>query len=884
MSNLRDVLGSMFDRESRADPSPTPQAAPSDPTPPFTAQDAPAWCREGRRLADLGRREEAIACYEQALGFDPRHAPAWHSKALCLAALGCLDDAINCYGRAVALDPQLAEAWFEKALCEDQTGRTRDAAHSYGCFIAVARAQDAPQIAYARRRLAESSQGRNGAPGAAASAKPAPSPAARDSPQASPMVAGGYKQGDRIGTFEVQSVLGRGGFGVVYLVRLPVPGDISALRTFRDEDLARRGRPSDQYITYALKTFRDELLADARFRRRFRREAQMLVALERHPYLVQADFVDEIAGRLYIAMEYIAPNAEGLNSLEGYLARRPPDVAQSLRWAIQCCYGMEYAYSKGLRCHRDLKPANILITQEGAVKIADFGLAGALDQTSLAGELHPRIVDGRVGLSSPTVSGAGFGTPTHMPPEQFSNAEACDERSDVYAFGVVLYQMAAKGRLPFLPRLPRDPSPAEVAQFLREAEQLHREAPVPRLDSPLFPIIERCLAKRPGGRYQSFSKLREDLDSLLWRETGETLEPPALCQLTGGEWHIKGYSLNTLGRWEEAILCYDRAIALEPRGFASWSNKGSCLGDLGRWGEALACYDQALAIAPWDSNTWNSKGTCLTRMGRPEEALACFDRALDLVPDFADAWNNKGSGLEALGRGEEALACADRALSLDPLNAVRWYSKGTHLEHLGRAEEALACADRALALNPLYGPAWSLKAHNLAVLGHHQEAIDCWDRALAGDPQLIVAWINKGVSLAALGYREEAIACYDRALAIDPREAMAWNNKGNNLAVLGRIGDAMTCYNKAVALDPGYVNAWFNKATAEEQAGRPRDAASSYERFLNVAPAGDVVRIQRARLRLRELKGWPLSLVRRLQTWGFLADLAAIIYLAGGAE
>jgi tetratricopeptide (TPR) repeat protein len=94
----------------------------------------------------------------------------------------------------------------------------------------------------------------------------------------------------------------------------------------------------------------------------------------------------------------------------------------------------------------------------------------------------------------------------------------------------------------------------------------------------------------------------------------------------------------------------------------------------------------------------------------------------------------------------------------------------------------------------------------------------------------------------------------------------------------------MTCYNKAVALDPVYVNAWFNKATAEEQAGRPRDAASSYERFLNVAPAGDVVRIQRARLRLRELKGWPLSLVRRLQTWGFLADLAAIIYLAGGAE
>ena len=85
--------------------------------------------------------------------------------------------------------------------------------------------------------------------------------------------------------------------------------------------------------------------------------------------------------RLYIAMEYIAPNEEGLNSLEGYLQRRPPDLAQSLRWAIQVCHGMEYAYSKGVRAHRDLKPANIMISQDMTAKITDFGLAGEISES-----------------------------------------------------------------------------------------------------------------------------------------------------------------------------------------------------------------------------------------------------------------------------------------------------------------------------------------------------------------------------------------------------------------------------------------------------------------------------------------------------------------------
>jgi len=153
-----------------------------------------------------------------------------------------------------------------------------------------------------------------------------------------------YKKGDFIGQrYEVYRIIGKGGFGVVYLVY----------------SIDSHGTGE----VHALKTFQDQFLVDQEVRKRFHKEASVWVELGRHPYLVHAYFVDEISGRLYIDMEYIAPNKEGLNSLDGYLLLQQPDLAQSLRWAIQICYGMEYAYSKGVRAHRDLKPANIMITQ-----------------------------------------------------------------------------------------------------------------------------------------------------------------------------------------------------------------------------------------------------------------------------------------------------------------------------------------------------------------------------------------------------------------------------------------------------------------------------------------------------------------------------------------
>jgi len=583
-----------------------------------------------------------------------------------------------------------------------------------------------------------------------------------------------YKKGSFIGqNYEVQRELGHGGFGIVYHVYSHETKEV-----------------------YALKTFRDEYLADTETRELFRREASVWIELERHPYIVQAYFVDEVSGRLYIVMEYIAPDEMGLNSLEGYLARQPPDLAQSLRWAIQFCHGMEYAYSRGVRCHRDIKPANIMISTDKTVKITDFGLAGV--------------------LGTPSVQ-KPVGTPEYMSPEQFETMDV-DTRSDIYSFGVVMFEMLT-GRRPFY-------IDVEDERWNR-CKQCHQEVlpDPPRQINPTVPIeleriVLKCLEKRPEDRYQSFDELRAHLEPLLKRQTGEAMKLPTPDEFRASEWANKGKSLQHLRRFDEAIKCHDRALEINPQLAEVWSNRGNSLHSLGRF----------------------------------DEAIKCHDRALKINPQLAEAWNNKGNSLHSLGRFDDAIKCYDRALEINPQYAEAWYNKGLSLYNLRHFDDATECYDKALEINPQYADAWNNKGNSLSSLGRLDEASRCYDKALEINPQLVEAWNNKGNSLESLGRFDEAIKCYDRALEINPQYALAWFNKGNSLSSLGRFDEAIKCYDRALEINPQYANAWFNKGLSEDQLGLRRNAAISYRRFIELAPAEYAETIGKIHQRLRELE------------------------------
>jgi tetratricopeptide (TPR) repeat protein len=677
-----------------------------------------------------------------------------------------------------------------------------------------------------------------------------------------------WKPGDVVGgKYEVHGTLGKGGFGVVYLAYDRGTGEVCAL-----------------------KTFRDEFLVDGNARDLFKKEALLWVNLDEHPFILPARWVEEFSGRLFVQMDYVAPDTQGRVSLSDHLARAggPLDVDQALQWAIQFCIGMEHAVSHGIRCHRDIKPANILITQDATLKITDFGLASAAEIAwRTSGGIRDSVVGGceEDGFGFSVLHADGMvrcGTPGYMPPEVF-RGETADIRSDIYSFGLVLWQMGTGSRNPpFVV-----PFRGDMGSFLRGVYEQQMTDRLPRISRPLWPVVKRCLKAKPTKRYSDFGELRDDLAAIFRKRTGRTVRVPDAADRNVAFWNSKGASLDALGQHEDAIGCFDKALAIDLRCATAWTNKGLALIGLGRKGEAISCYDQALAIDPRFALAWNNKGLALAVLGRFEEALRCYNQALAIDPRFALAWDNKGLALAALGRFEEAISCydhalaidprfataciakglalaaldrfeeaiscCDQALAIDPRDAAAWDNKGSALAALGRFEEALRCYDQALAIDPRFATAWDNKGLALDDLGRHEDAISCYDQALAIDPRLATARITKGLALAALGRFEEALRCYDQALAIDPRLALAWDNKGLALAALGRFEEAISCCDQALAIDPRLAAAWYNKALTEDTTGKSSEAVRSYRRFTELAPSEYVNQIAHARQRLKEL-------------------------------
>lgn len=560
--------------------------------------------------------------------------------------------------------------------------------------------------------------------------------------------------------WQVYNVL-KGGMGIVYVVY--------------DHEL---------YEPFAAKTFRGELFDQSPvIAHRFRQEAITWINLEAHQNITEALMVHTIGDKPYLFLEYV-----GGGDLSAWVGtpRLTEDLPQVLRFAIQICEGMAHALQKGVKAHRDLKPQNCLITQDGTLKITDFGLAKTFDDVGSSPLELTQPQNLNVGLSR---TGAAAGTCTHMAPEQFDDAKHVDARADIYSFGIMLYQMAA-GRLPF------------VGRTWEEYDRLHKRQLVPKLGgraSTLHGIVMRCLAKEADRRYGDFGEVRDEL-AKVYEELMNEEAPRALAGAALGIERLtrKGANLSELGRHEEALACHNQALALNPDHAVLWGNKGSTLHSMGRYEEALACHDRALELEPGDYIAWHNKGSILDQLGHYEEALMYLNRALEINPRLAKPWLAKGSALCGMGRYDEALACFDYSLELNPHHAGAWYNKGSLLGEMGQCDMALVCLDRALELNPRYQEAWFNKGITLAEIGRYEEALECFNRSLALNPSDQQAWCDKGSTLLALGRPEDTLACYDRALELNTHYPEAWFYKGLVLARdFQRYSEALTCFEKA---------------------------------------------------------------------------------------
>jgi serine/threonine-protein kinase len=246
------------------------------------------------------------------------------------------------------------------------------------------------------------------------------------------------------GRYRIVGLLGRGGMGEVY----------------RADDL-KLGRP------VALKFLPRELEADRDRLDRFLNEARVALTVT-HPNVCRVHDIGDIDGRHYISMEYI--DGEDLSSLLRRIGRLPEDKA--LQIARQLCAGVAAAHEEGI-LHRDLKPANVMIDGRGRAKITDFGLAG--------------LAEGIAGAE------IAAGTPGYMAPEQIAG-ESVSERSDVYALGLVLYELFT-GKRAF-----KADSAAKLRQMQTESTPSSPSDHVQGLDPVVEQVVLRCLERRPERR------------------------------------------------------------------------------------------------------------------------------------------------------------------------------------------------------------------------------------------------------------------------------------------------------------------------------------------------------------------------------------------------
>ena len=612
--------------------------------------------------------------------------------------------------------------------------------------------------------------------------------------------------------------------------------------------------------------------------------ATLWAALPPHTSVVRAAGLQG-DGALRVVFEYVAPDAhsrkvQGRSAFERRLRREPLAFPDVLRLGVLVCRGLEHTYAGGLRGHGNLKPSNLLLGLDGGLRVSEPGLAG-------------------------------IESPLELAPERFDGAPA-DERSDVYSLGVLLFRMAS-GRPPFDAPLGGADGAARHRESLRH---LHQDALVPRLDSPLAALLERCLQKSPSARFPAIAALRTELEDLLRRETGllPALPPPG--EAAGWERAQQGLALLAVGRAEPAVRAFDEALLALPPTASVRAVRATALNVLRQHEEAVAAAEQAIAIDPQYAPAWRQKGESLASLGRRDEALDALEQTAVIAPRDAAALVSLGRLLGTVGRLPQALSAYDRAVAADAEYVDVWLERGNTLAAAGLRADAAGAFLRFLDVSPSGHPA-RRKAEELLrevrgvneapapvppppaplpppVVAPSEPTVARFEPPTTApdppapppmapplaapeapepppppaappsppppplpsppEPNDVVGQNERGVALFREGRLDQALLAFDRALVKDPRRAATLSNRANALFRAGRAEEGLADQEKALAREPRSAGSWLSKATIERALGRLSQARRSLLDLLSLQSPPDGRLLEQARSLFADLE------------------------------
>jgi tetratricopeptide (TPR) repeat protein len=544
--------------------------------------------------------------------------------------------------------------------------------------------------------------------------------------------------GQRVSHFQVQGAVGAGGMGVVY----------------RAED-TRLGRP------VALKFLLPRLGLDASAKARFLLEARAAATLDHTNLCTIHEIGESPEGQLFLAM----PLYPG-ETLRARLRREGPlPVAEVLAIALQIAHGLSAVHEAGI-VHRDLKPGNVMLLPGGLVKLLDFGLATIRDFGVTGSDLR-------------------LGTLPYMAPEQVRDAGDVDARADLWALGVVLYEMLT-GRLPFRCK----PELSTVDGILREwpvaPGRLRQDLP-----AAADTIVMTLLQKEPVNRYANAEALLEDLAPLsapeesshqTWRRVRSTAasRTPAwprrhaaalVLTVSAG---VGG--LGTLAVWRSGGLGTTRAAAPAVAAIAQ-QNAVAPHGELPPDERVRLTRGRASSPTAHDYVLRAREFLLRFNLRDNDAGLALLKQALELEPNRPEAHAAMGMALamrywQTGDRRllDSAIVADRRAIVLDSTLAEAYTNLGWALDHSGDRDAALQSHRRAVELSPNHSGGLAVLHH--WSFGRLDEAARWWAPALASDPTNTNTYWQAGKTYLCLGMLTRARELLGKSVAFEP--SFAW--------------------------------------------------------------------------------------------------------------
>jgi TolB-like protein/Tfp pilus assembly protein PilF len=664
------------------------------------------------------------------------------------------------------------------------------------------------------------------------------------------------EKGQRLGPYEVLASLGAGGMGEVFRAR--------------DTRLKRE---------VAIKVLSRQLAEDEEALARFEREAQAVAALT-HPNILSIHDYGQADGIAYAVMELL----EG-ETLRQRLQRIRLSPQKGVELTLQIARGLAAAHAKGI-VHRDLKPENIFLTTDGLVKILDFGLA----------KQNPLGLSGSLDTAAPTMedsaAGSILGTLSYMSPEQL-RGEDVDHRSDIFAFGVVLYEILA-ARRPFR----GDSTPELMGAILRDPPAELSESGVVAAPA-LQRILARCLEKVVEERFQSARDLafalesisdfdRESVSGVVTSAPSEGADRPASVAVLPftnmspdpeQEYFCEGMAeeiINALARIQ-GLRVAARASAFQFKGKAK---------DIREVGQAL----NVGAVLDGSVRTAGNRLRVTVQLVEVDGGFQLWNERYDRTMDDVFAVQDEISEhiMQAL-RGK--LFEADKPemerapqRPTDSLEAYQLYLKGQHnwyKREQGSLQKAADFFEQATQEDPNYSLAYaglanaysSLAFYDLdpkiaveraekalsramalapelpevqAAAGLYEVNIGWdWDkaeahlkRAIAGNPSHVLAHCWKAFLLSRLNRHEEAMAAARRALEIDPLSSYAFTTIGLCYTSRGQFDQAARVLENARELDATYLFTLWQLGAAYGAAGRTDAAIETLERAVSLSGEG----------------------------------------------